>query len=191
MKKTQRRLCMLLVFCMLLSVLPFTAAAEELPASSADESMITISTTNYKMKIEKVGFRYSFEKPDGTTIIEAHETSGLRFGAAGSEPSDVVSTEYKGEANGVHTFRVKNANNMEADVTVTPSVNHVEIEVVPDASTASAEGGERYLQLDASEGATMPSQIMPWRRAFVCRAADRWASWRTARDSRRMDICFS
>ena len=81
MKKTQRCLCMLLVFCMLLSVLPFTAAAEELPASSADESTITISTTNYKMKIEKTGFRYSFEKPDGTPIIAAHGTSGLRFGA--------------------------------------------------------------------------------------------------------------
>ena len=162
MKKTQRWLCMLLVFCMLLSVLPFTAAAEEPPASSADESMITISTTNYKMKIEKAGFRYSFEKPDGTPIIAAHETSGLRFGAAGSEPSDVVSTEYSGEVNGVHTFRVKNANNMEADVTVTPSGNHVEIEVVPDANTASSEGGERYLQLDASEGATTIWEMKDW-----------------------------
>ena len=119
MKKTQRWLCMLLVFCMMLSVLPFTAAAEEPPASSADKSIITIGTANYTMKIEKSGFRYSFEKTDGTTIIEAHETSGLRFGAAGSEPSNVVSTEYKGEANGIYTFRVKNANDMEVTLQYT------------------------------------------------------------------------
>ena len=62
MKKTQRWLCMLLVFCMMLSVLPFTAAAEEPPASSADESIITIGTANYTMKIEKKWLPVQFRK---------------------------------------------------------------------------------------------------------------------------------
>ena len=51
---------------------------------------------------------------------------------------------------------------MEADVTVTPSGNRVEIEVVPDASTASSEGGERYLQRDASEGTTTVWEMKDW-----------------------------
>jgi len=51
--------------------------------TARDESgVITIATPNYRLEIQKKGFRYRFVRPDGQPIAPAHASSGLEFAGA-------------------------------------------------------------------------------------------------------------
>lgn len=56
---------------------------------------VTVATGNYRIKILKEGFRYSFARPDGTIIAPAHPTCGLQFGGGNAVQTALVSTNAK------------------------------------------------------------------------------------------------
>ncbi|MDR1209618.1 MAG: hypothetical protein LBK41_04820, partial [Clostridiales bacterium] len=144
-------------------------AAEAFAAVSArdDDGTVVFAGGSYVMTIEKEGFRYGFITPDGETIVAAHGISGLRFGAAGKEPSDCVSAVFNGLTGGTASFTATNALGDTADVDIHFYDRHANIVVTPtreDTPAYAAEtvypasGANTYLSLAPSNiSATTPS----------------------------------
>lgn len=132
MKKAKRFFSALLVLAMMLPMIPVI----ELPAFAAEtESVVEqddswiFERANYTMTIIKDGFRYSFQKPDGTEIVGEHSVSGICYGSAGGESYPVVSSSYEGMMENTATFKVVNSQNVAAKVSVTFFDRYVNIQI--------------------------------------------------------------
>jgi alpha-glucosidase (family GH31 glycosyl hydrolase) len=73
---------------------------------SEDEDKIVISKgQKIEFVLIKDGFRYGFQKADGTILVPAHPASGLLAGSP-ENLSQARSTKYIGESNGVYSFEI-------------------------------------------------------------------------------------
>jgi hypothetical protein len=73
---------------------------------SEDEKKITIRNgQGIEFVLTKDGFRYSFQKTDGTVLVPAHPISGLLAGDP-ENLSQAESTKYIGETDGIYSFEV-------------------------------------------------------------------------------------
>ncbi len=78
-------LLVVVVIALCSGLLPATAAQ----FTARDESgVITITTPNYRLEIQKKGFRYGFVRPNGQPIAPPHASTGLEF--AGGTAMDTV-----------------------------------------------------------------------------------------------------
>src|SRR5688572_30908161 len=117
------RKCALVLLSLCAMLLTRTAAAED----------VVLSTPNYKMRINPAGFRYEFERPDGTPYLGAHAQSGLQIGKGDGPVSDVVEARLDHRLNGRSRFIVKTADGISAKVIVTLHDNRAMVAVTPDA----------------------------------------------------------
>src|SRR5687768_14030910 len=76
-------------------------------AAAADD--IVLSTPTYNMRINLAGFRYGFEKPDGTPWLAPHAQSGLQIGKGDAAASDVTEAKAEKTSDTEATFAVKTA----------------------------------------------------------------------------------
>ena len=111
---------------------------------------ISVASANYKIIIEKEGFRYSFQKPDGTAIAGAHPVSGIRFTEpGGTELYDVVETTFESLDERRVQFSVVTTNRDEADVWIDLFDHHARFSIIPrtkqepETGSSADESGER------------------------------------------------
>jgi alpha-glucosidase (family GH31 glycosyl hydrolase) len=73
----------------------------------ADDGEKTIITNGHGIEfvLNKDGFRYGFQRTDGTILVPAHPVSGLLAGSP-ENLSQAISTKYMGESDGVFSFEV-------------------------------------------------------------------------------------
>jgi len=96
------------------------------------DSCIKISHANYNIVIEKKGFRYSFQKKDGTVVADKHSESGLRFTeAGGSELFDVITTSLEKKNDKQVHMMVSTSNDDQAEVIIELFENYVEFSIIP------------------------------------------------------------
>lgn len=84
--------------------------AQEEVLKSGDS--IVIRNGKIAFHLKKNGFKYRFEKVDGTMMVPAHPVSGLLAGEV-ENFSQAKSTEYLGDDKGEHSFRVTLENRKE------------------------------------------------------------------------------
>ncbi|MGF1585576.1 MAG: hypothetical protein ACFCUM_09665 [Bacteroidales bacterium] len=107
------------------------------------DEKIEISHVNYKISIEKEGFKYSFQKSDGTVIADKHPVSGLRFTeAGGSELIDALFTDLLAHNNDHVSMLVTTSGGDQANVIIDLFENYVKFSIIPYANelTANDEG---------------------------------------------------
>ncbi|MFS0724916.1 S-layer homology domain-containing protein [Paenibacillus sp. 1P07SE] len=94
---------------------------------------VVVGTALYNIRIEKAGFRYSFEDAGGGEIAPAHPVSGIRFGsAAGATLYDAETTELLGYDEESIRFRVVNTNGDEALVRILPYERYARFQIEPE-----------------------------------------------------------
>lgn len=124
-----------LLFCVGAGLPPQTQAMQkqENPMHVVeDETSITITTANYTIPIIRSGFRYSFVRPDGTTIAPPHADSGIAFTAPYSDTIYSAATTELVAANEIQVhLRVTSVHSDTADVYLLPSEHAVRMRVVP------------------------------------------------------------
>ena len=89
-------------------------------SATEDAVFIRVATSNYVIRIEKKGFRYSFSRPSGEVIAPAHASSGLEF--AGSDAAETVLHDANAQR---VLLEVVNATGDRADVEIHPSEHYV------------------------------------------------------------------
>ena len=154
--KRKSIIALVLLLSMLFQCMPVTVLANETdPVTNTEDSWV-ITQKNYTITIIKEGFRYGFTKPDGTVMVDAHSTSGIRFGtAAGDGPYDVVSSEYKSFEDDTVTFEVTNTAGGEADVTFKLYDNYAKLVVTPtDSGSDEPEVEDNNYMLVQTESST-------------------------------------
>ena len=93
--------------------------------TARDESgVITIATSNYRLEIQKQGFRYGFLRPDGHLIAAAHASSGLEF-AGGTAVATVLRSEGQQDL----VLEVTNDQGARATVRIEPTEHSVRLAV--------------------------------------------------------------
>lgn len=105
--------------------------------TETDEN-IEISHVNYKISIEKEGFKYSFQKSDGTVIADKHSVSGLRFTeAGGSELIDALFTDLLAHNNDHVSMLVTTSSGDQANVLIDLFENYVKFSIIPSENEQS------------------------------------------------------
>lgn len=105
--------------------LTMTIPASAYPFEVKDEAgQVTVTTGNYRIQIIKEGFRYSFARPDGSTIAPAHPVSGLQFSGVDVAHSQLVASD----ARELH-FEVTNRMGARASVDIEPQEHHVRLAI--------------------------------------------------------------
>jgi alpha-glucosidase (family GH31 glycosyl hydrolase) len=127
-------LTLLLFFITLL--LPACRSSETFGLDDQDGKLI-ITTTNYTLQIEKAGFKFGFQAPDGRMIAPPHPSSGLQLAKTGEEVSDVTETRLLTSEEDHLELEVTTANGLSAKVELQLWPNAVKYEVTP--SDAAAE----------------------------------------------------
>src|SRR4051794_22780833 len=79
---------------------------------------IVLTTPTFKMRINPAGFRYGFERSDGTLSLGAHAQSGLQLGKGDDGAADVTEAKIQSKSDTEATFVVKTSNGISARVTV-------------------------------------------------------------------------
>jgi hypothetical protein len=102
--------------------------ASSIPAAAED---VVLSTPTYRIRINPAGFRYGFEKPDGTPWLGAHAQSGLQIGKGDDATSDVTEAKAEKKSDAEATFAVKTADGINATVTVKLTPHRAAIAVKP------------------------------------------------------------
>lgn len=116
-----------LLFCLSLQQ---CRSAEEMVIDDQGEK-ITVSTPNYLFTLEKAGFRYQFQRPDGSMVAPPHAVSGLQIGKSVEELSNVRNTKMiKGDA-GYLELEVETEADVKARVNVHFNPHAVKMEIVP------------------------------------------------------------
>ena len=90
------------------------------PNVSDQDGVIRIQTAEYAMTIQKNGFRYGFQRADGSLIAPAHASSGLLF-----DQAEATSTRLLATASNVVTLVVSNTRGEAAEVRITASEHHL------------------------------------------------------------------
>lgn len=101
------------------------------PLLQADEKVVRYANDHYRFHLHPEGFRYGFEKADGTAIVGAHPQAGLLLELNVAEVSPVRSTvidEFEGD---LLRATVTTENGFQARVAIHFHESHVRFEVVP------------------------------------------------------------
>ena len=99
--------------------------------TETDES-IEISHGNYKITIEKEGFKYSFQRSDGTVVADKHPVSGLRFTkVGGSELFDAVFTNLEAHNEDHVHMIVTTSSGDQANVIIDLFENYAKFRIIP------------------------------------------------------------
>lgn len=83
---------------------------------SEEEKTVRITTSNYQIRIDKEGFRYSILKPDGELMAEAHPVSGLIIGKEDQAPGPVFKVEVSSADEETVIFSVETQKGLKAKV---------------------------------------------------------------------------
>jgi hypothetical protein len=94
---------------------------------------IEIKTEQYIMAIEKNGFRYAFQRPDGALIAPAHAESGLLIGSADSDSFGVKSTELLEKGEGNVQLKLETTGGVPVVVTLWLDQHAVKMDVKPES----------------------------------------------------------
>ncbi len=84
-----------------------------------DATSVQIETDNYRIDIQKEGFRYRFARADGSPIVAAHATSGLEFGGGVASNATLA-----GQTTERIDFQVVNNHGARAKVAIEPREHH-------------------------------------------------------------------
>lgn len=92
---------------------------------------VVLATPTYTMRIDPAGFRYGFEKPDGSPWLAAHAQSGLQIGRGDGAASDVNEAKVESKSDSEATFTVNTAEGVRATVTVKLAPHRASLSVRP------------------------------------------------------------
>src|SRR5688500_3014824 len=115
--------------CAKLTFLITTLFLQHIVLAAAED--IVLSTPTYKMRINPAGFRYGFEKPDGTPWLAPHAQSGLQIGKGDAAASEVSDAKAEKKSDTEATFAVKTADGISATVTVKLTPQRAQLSVKP------------------------------------------------------------
>ena len=93
---------------------------------------VTVTTSSYKLVIQKAGFRYSFQKPDGSIIAGAHPVSGIQIGSQDQPPRNIQKARLVGQSDSSLAFDTETQNGIKASVTIWFGEHTVKVQVRPD-----------------------------------------------------------
>lgn len=96
------------------------------------EDAVFITTAHYTVRIQKEGFRYAFQYPDGEEMAAAHPVSGLRIGRAGEPLAGVAGTRLLKEEGDQVVLEVETENGIKAGVTLHIRPHALKMEVHPE-----------------------------------------------------------
>jgi hypothetical protein len=99
---------------------------------------VVLSTSNYKMRINPTGFRYSFEKADGKPLLAAHAQSGLQLSKSDGEASEVTDAKVESKSDTDAVFTVTSKDGAKATVTVKLAPHRASLSVKPTADGSTA-----------------------------------------------------
>jgi hypothetical protein len=68
---------------------------------------VMIEMTNYRLLVQKEGFRFGFQDLEDHIIVPAHAQSGLQVGPSSEKLLDALSCTYSGHNGHSHTFSVR------------------------------------------------------------------------------------
>lgn len=132
-KEATSRLRWLSVLVVLL-IFSACSSGESTTIKDQDDHLL-VQTEHYQLRIEKEGFRFSFQQADGTVIAPAHATSGLQLAKAGEETeSDVVETSLVSSGDDQLEMEVTTANGIQAKVQLQLLAHAVKFAVLPTAA---------------------------------------------------------
>ncbi|GAA3986992.1 hypothetical protein GCM10023085_81320 [Actinomadura viridis] len=119
-----------------LAAMPAQAAPDGISVADTQDAIVVKGLT-YRMTIRKEGFRYSFSRPDGTTLVPAHAESGLRIKETGAADfADAVRARLVGGGR-VAVLDVDLENGSRVRVRVHPSAANVRLSVDPSQGGAA------------------------------------------------------
>jgi alpha-glucosidase (family GH31 glycosyl hydrolase) len=101
------------------------ASAFQFQASDQGGKII-VNTANYQISIIKNGFRFGFNRPDGTVIAPPHTVSGLQFGGTNAVQTKLISADKQ-----LLKLEVANDSGERAEVEIEPAECHVRFAVKP------------------------------------------------------------
>lgn len=104
---------------------------EPFEVSELDDAVIA-TTENYVLHIQKTGFRYEFQHPDGTLIAAAHPVSGIQISKENEALSDIMSASLIGQEEDDLTFAVTTASGIKANIHLTLQPRFVKMAVQPE-----------------------------------------------------------
>lgn len=94
--------------------------------------VILVNTANYKLEIQKAGFRFQFTQTDGKVIAPFHPTSGLLLGEEGTSPQAVSSTHLAQEEPEQLTLEVETKDGLKATILIHLQAHSVKLGITPD-----------------------------------------------------------
>lgn len=134
--KKKSVVALILALSLLLGMCSLPVSALETRSVIEEGDVVTISTQNYTVKVQKNGFRYGFYQPDGTVIADMHGESGICFGETGGEVYKAASAVYTGLSGDAARFEITNTNGDVADVAIHLFDTYVKYEIIPRSVTA-------------------------------------------------------
>lgn len=97
-----------------------------------EDDVFVLSTSNYRLRIEKNGFRYGFERPDGEVIVPPHTESGLQIGRQDEALSAVRQASLVERNDEGVVLEVETENGISARVQIQPGPDRVRLAVDPE-----------------------------------------------------------
>jgi len=125
------RFCLLLLIGAALFVLCGCAGQDGFEVEESEET-VTITTENYQLQVEKGGFRYRFEGPEGDVIAPAHPESGLQMGPSSGSLAAVTSATLEERTDSEVVFAVETEGGITAQVQVRPEPHAARFDVQPE-----------------------------------------------------------
>ncbi|MEZ4995177.1 MAG: glycoside hydrolase family 31 protein [Saprospiraceae bacterium] len=117
----------------LLAIGLFLSGCRSSGSFSVDDQsdQVVVHTANYTLTIEKAGFKFGFQKPDGSVVAAPHPISGLQLAKTGAEESDIADTRVLTSEEGHLELEVNTTDGLSAKVEITLWPNTVKYAVVP------------------------------------------------------------
>jgi hypothetical protein len=95
------------VAAIVLSFFFFSSCEHKTGKILESDAHVMIEMTNYRLLVQKEGFRFGFQDLEDHIIVPAHAQSGLQVGPSSEKLVDALSCTYSGHNGHSHTFSVK------------------------------------------------------------------------------------
>jgi alpha-glucosidase (family GH31 glycosyl hydrolase) len=102
------------------------------PRVTETADQLLASMPNYALRVQKRGFRFQLERPDGRPFAAAHPRSGLQLAENGWTPGDAVSTTLHRTTGRILELRARTDSGIDATVEVEFFDHHVRFAVRPE-----------------------------------------------------------
>ena len=106
---------------------------QENPVFREDADAFLFHTDYFTLQIDKPGFRYAFQHPDGRVIAAAHPVAGIQLAASGQALANVTTTTLQEQADSTFVFAVVTENGLKATVHLALQPHGVKMSIMPEA----------------------------------------------------------